>query len=501
MLTELTNKSADLATLALLLALTVLIAAVIARYFARRRQLAPLPAAPAEKDPLTGLLSRTSFERCVQQLAAQAEAEGCDVCALYASLDGFRLVNDTHGRTFGDQVLQASAKLIQSLAGQGAVLCRPGGDEFAVWLLAPRAAAEELAAKLVSAFAQPLQLQGRPVTLSLSVGLALAPEHGAGARILGLAAAAMHSVKRHGGGAHAVFESRIGAEHNEELAIARALREVLHDTAGGRGLELIYQPKIDATKLQVTAVEALLRWRHPTLGMVSPARFIPIAEKHGLMADIGRWVLESALRQAGEWHKASFSMRVAINVTGAQLRHGDFAAHLERALKTHGVPPDRLTCEVAESVAMESTEVTQRAFAQLAKLGVHVAVSEFGTGQADVAVLRRLAVRELKLDRSFVADVTRSKDAQAAVRAAVRLGHELAIRVVAEGVETQPQRDLLVYLGCDELQGHLFARPMSARAIAIWASDAATSLSQTFNPTLFKETQPLTALHTQQMQR
>jgi diguanylate cyclase (GGDEF)-like protein len=223
MLSELIHLPAQLAGPAVLLALAALVGAVVARALARRRRPAALPAASLEHDALTGLLSRAGFERSVQQLAAQAEAAGRDVCALYASLDGFRLVNDTHGRAFGDQVLQASARLIKSLAGQGAVVCRPGGDEFAVWLAAPRPAAEQLAAKLVNAFAQPLQLQGRPVALTLSVGVALAPEHGGAARILGLAAAAMHSVKRHGGAAHAVFEARIGTEHNEELAIARAL--------------------------------------------------------------------------------------------------------------------------------------------------------------------------------------------------------------------------------------------------------------------------------------
>jgi EAL domain-containing protein (putative c-di-GMP-specific phosphodiesterase class I) len=295
----------------------------------------------------------------------------------------------------------------------------------------------------------------------------------------------MRSVKRAGGGSHALFDPRVETEQREELKIAQDLRQAI----ARHELELVYQPKIDAASLQVTAVEALLRWKHAHLGMVSPARFIPIAEKHGLIGAIGNWVLDAALEQAAAWRKAGMRMRVAINVSGYQMRQDNFARLLETGLRAHGLQPNRFTCEITESVAMEDTQVTRRALARLGKLGVHVSIDDFGTGHSSLATLRRLPTQELKIDRAFVVDMVHDADARAIVEAILTMARTLGLRVVAEGVETTKQRDLLVQMGCDELQGYLFAKPMSARAIALWAMDAPASLAQTFRPSLFKDTQ------------
>jgi EAL domain-containing protein (putative c-di-GMP-specific phosphodiesterase class I) len=318
----------------------------------------------------------------------------------------------------------------------------------------------------------------------VSVGVALFPKHGGSVQLIQRAAAAMRAVKRSGGGSHALFDPRIETEQREELKIAQELRQAIARCE----LELVYQPKIDATSLQVTAVEALLRWKHPHLGMVSPARFIPIAEKHGLIESIGNWVLEAALDQAAAWRKAGLRMRVAINVSGFQMRQDDFARRLETGLRAHGLQPNRFTCEITESVAMEDTQVTRSAFDRLGKLGVHVSIDDFGTGHSSLATLRRLPAQELKIDRAFVADMATDPDARAIVEAVLTMARALGLRAVAEGVETPAQRDLLVQMGCDELQGYLFAKPMSARAIVLWAMDAPTSLAQTFRPSLFKDT-------------
>jgi len=224
--------------------------------------------------------------------------------------------------------------------------------------------------------------------------------------------------------------------------------------------------------------------------MVSPARFIPIAEKHGLIETIGNWVLESALEQAAHWRKAGLRMRVAINVSGYQMRQDDFARRLEEGLKKHSLQPNRFTCEITESVAMEDTQVTRRAFARLAKVGVHVSIDDFGVGHSSLAALRRIPAQELKIDRAFVVDMVSDDNARAIVQAVLTMARTLGLRVVAEGVETPAQRDLLVQMGCEELQGYVFAKPMSARAIALWAMDAPTSLQQTFRPSIFKETMP-----------
>jgi EAL domain-containing protein (putative c-di-GMP-specific phosphodiesterase class I) len=330
-----------------------------------------------------------------------------------------------------------------------------------------------------------MNVDGHDLELGVSVGLAVAPEHDAGPRLINKAAAAMRAVQRSGGGAHAVFDPHIEAAHNEELAIARELQE-----AAAKGqLELFFQPKIDARKLEVTTVEALLRWRHPAMGLVSPARFIPIAERQGLMEPLGHWVLQGALKQAAAWRSAGLRLRVAVNISGVQFRQDDFAVKLERALKTHGLPAGLLTCELAEATALEDTDATRRAFARLHKLGVQIAIGDFSGHARGLTALASLPVHEIKVGRTLVGALSSHVDARRTVEQVVEAARARGLRVVAEGVENEAQRDHAVRLGCDELQGHLFAKPMSARAVALWAVDASRNLAQTFRPSQFKDTQ------------
>ncbi len=483
MLTELIR---DPSSLAVLVALPM--AAAFGGAWAARRSLRAKPADPAGRrapaiDPITGLPGREQFESTLAEREATAERVGSELCVLSAGLDGFRLVNDSHGRAFGDRVLRAAAQRVRELCGSSAPLGRVGGDEFALAFVASREAGEVLARRIAESFGEALQVDGRSIFVGISIGISVSPDHGSGPRLLGNAAAAMRAVKRSGGGTHALFDPRIDAQHREEFAIARELRQAI----AKRELELLYQPKIDAASLQVTAVEALLRWRHPTLGVVSPTRFIPIAERHGMIESIGNWVLDTALKQAAAWREAGLRMRVAINVSGYQMRQDDFAVCLEKGLKKHRLQPGRFTCEITESVAMEDTAVTRRAFARLSKIGVHVSIDDFGTGYSSLAALRRLPAQELKIDQAFVTDIVHSDEARAIVRAVIDMARALDLEVVAEGVENEAQRDLLVRLGCDKLQGYLFAKPMSARAIAIWAADEPTEAAQSFRPSLFRE--------------
>ena len=448
---------------------------------------APAAAPDSQRDALTGLPSRARFEALLGDGLAASEKAGSDSCVLVAGVDGMRLVNDRHGTAFGDRLLVAVAARLRELCGPATPLARLDGDTFAVWLDAPREAGEKLAHRLCEAFATPLALNGQELSIGLSVGLAVAPEHGSNLRLLHRAAAAMHAVKRGGGGSHAVFDPRIEAEHGEEAMIARELQQAVVK----RQLELFYQPRLDATSLNVSAVEALLRWRHPTLGLVSPARFIPIAERHGLIDSIGGWALDAALKQAGTWRAAGLRLRVAVNVSGRQFRKDDFATKLERALKSHGLPPEAIVCEIAESAAIEGTEATRQAFARLHKLGVGVSIDDFGASPAAIEALHGVPAHEVKLDRALVAGVARHDDARLAVANALQALRPLNLRLVAQGIETEAQRNLVVQLGCDELQGYLFAKPMSARAVAIWAADAAATLAQTFQSTAFKDTLPM----------
>jgi diguanylate cyclase (GGDEF)-like protein len=467
----------------------LLIAGGLAWAVRGRLRPAPAPVARAESahavcDPVTGLMSRAAFELALAQALDTERGEGRNGALLYTGLDGFRLVNEGHGHAQGDRVLAAAAQRLRAVCGARVPMCRMAGDEFAIWINADSTTCELLAGRVSEALAGGVDLDGQRFAAGASVGLALFPKHGASAQLILRAATAMRAVKRAGGGSHALFDPRIENEQREELRLAQDLRVAV----SRRELELVYQPKIEASSLQVTAVEALLRWKHPQLGMVSPARFIPIAEKHGLIEPIGNWVLEAALAQAAMWRKAGMRMRVAINVSGFQMRQDDFAKRLKTGLRAHGLQPDRFTCEITESVAIEDTQVTRSAFDRLRELGVHVSIDDFGTGHSSLATLRRLPAQEIKIDRAFVADMASDAGARAIVEAILTMARALGRRVVAEGVETPAQRDLLVQLGCDELQGYLFAKPMSARAIALWAMDAPTSLAQTFKPSLFKDT-------------
>lgn len=447
------------------------------------------PGTPPAANPLTSLPTRERFEALLQERAIALEKSGHDGCLMTIGVDDLRLLRDDAGAPAADQALAAAAVRLRQCVGATTPLARVDGDTFALWLDAPREAAEKLAARLLQAFDAPLQAGGRDCHVGVSIGVALAPEHGSGIRLLGRAAAAMLSVRRSGGHAHAVFDARIDANHNEELLIARELQHAVVK----RQLELFFQPRVDAATLQVTAVEALLRWRHPNLGLVSPARFIPVAERHGLIETIGGWALDAALRQAALWRQAGLKLRVAVNISGVQFRQDDFAARLERGLKSHGIPADALICELTQAVAMENTEATRQAFARLGKLGVPVSIDDFAAGAAGLAALSHQPVRELQIDRATVAALHRSVDARAMVESAVQAARELGLNVVAEGVETEAQRDAAVRLGCQQLQGYLVARPMSARAVVLWAADAPSALAQTLQPNGFKDTLPMAA--------
>jgi diguanylate cyclase (GGDEF)-like protein len=456
------------------------------RLAARAVQRAAARAAAAEIDPVTGLMTRARFELALQDGLLAAEKKGVDSCVLHVGLDGLRLALGDHTPDFADKVLATVAARLRTLGGTSTPMARLAGDEFVMWLSVPGDVGEKLASRITQAFAAPLTVDGVELELGVSAGLALAPEHGSGPRLIQKAAAATHSVQRSGGGAHAVFDPRIEAAHNDELSIARELQAAF--TKGQ--LELFFQPKIDARRLEVTAVEALLRWRHPSMGLVSPARFIPIAERQGLIEPLGQWVLDGAVKQAAAWRTAGLRMRVAVNIAGAQFRHDDFANKLERTLKTHGLPAALLTCEITEPVALENTEATRRAFARLHKLGVLLAVGDFAGHETGLAALAALPVHEVKVGRTLVAALSNDGDARHTVEQIVTSVRPRGVRVVAEGVENEAQRDQAVRLGCDDLQGYLFAKPMSARAVALWAVDASRNLAQTFRPSSFKDTQP-----------
>ncbi|CAM3858390.1 putative bifunctional diguanylate cyclase/phosphodiesterase [Roseateles saccharophilus] len=428
-------------------------------------------------DPLTDLPNRKLFEDRLAHAVAihkrlddrPGERAHGTLAVLFIDLDGFKPVNDSFGHGAGDLVLTEVARRLGQSARAGDTVARVGGDEFLLLMedVGTVADCTALAARLCEALRAPIKLGGQAIEISASIGIAAAPGHGERDRLIAHADAAMYAAKRAGGNGYTLFESRMDADAHAQLSLQAELRH-----AAERGeLMLYYQPKIAGRGGQIHSVEALLRWRHPRRGLIGPAEFIPLAERFGFIAQVGQWVVEETCRQMHEWSAQGVHIRVAINLSAQQLRDADLAGKIGRAIRCYDIAPDRLLCEITESAAMEDVESTQRVFDGLARIGIFLSIDDFGTGFSSLGYLRRLPAKQLKIDRSFVQDLETSPDARAIVDAVVQLAHALGLKVVAEGVETEAQRAILVALGSDELQGYLFARPMPAMDLLDWMLD------------------------------
>ena len=486
-------STGTLAVLAAVGSVAVLLAMTLASLAeARSRQAAQRAKGSAQqqavRDTLTDLPNRQMFETTLAQAVQKADAAQHRLALLFINIDGFKPINESFGHRGGDRILREMAKRLRTLA-RPHMAARLGGDEYLL-LLPDDPNNEEVArqaTRVLDAFSQPCRLDGRETTLSCSVGIAMYPDNGALSRLIAHADAAMRSAKGMGGASYCFFEARMsGPSAVKQVDLLRDLRLAL---AQGE-LQLFYQPKIDAPSGEITAAEALLRWHHPTRGIISPGVFIPIAERFGLIGAIGEWVISEACHQARIWRDEGLRMRVAINLSVHQLRKADLPERIEAALKTHGINPQLLTCEITESDAMEDTEATMKIFNALNTLGVHLSIDDFGTGYSSLSTLRKMRPGELKIDQSFVSDLETSADARAVVEAVVNLAKALEIRVVAEGVETEGQREILRTTGCNELQGYLFAKPMSAKALGLWAINDVGPRALAFRKSLFKETLP-----------
>jgi diguanylate cyclase (GGDEF)-like protein len=439
----------------------------------------------AFRDALTGLPNRLLFDDRVGSAVDRCTRDGCTLAVLFVDLDGFKPVNDSFGHAVGDGVLREMARRIAAQARATDTVARVGGDEFVLLLEGgpDTTAAAQIAQRIIDALTQPVTGGGHEVRLSCSVGIAMYPSDGPREQLLTHADAAMYAAKRVGGGAYAFFEPHMNAGVREQIDLQRDLRMALE-----RGeIELHYQPKINTQRGMVSGVEALARWRHPVRGMVPPGVFIPVAERFGLIGFLGNWVIEEACRQMSEWRDQGLRLRVAINLSVHQLRQGDLVQRIQAALDKHHLDPAQLTFEITESVAMEDAEGTRKVLEQLGALGVKLSIDDFGTGYSSLAYLRQLQAGELKIDRSFVQDLETSADARAIVEAIVQLAHALGLKVVAEGVETAAQRDVLTDLHCGELQGYLFARPMPPAVMAEWAAGIDRPTELKFAPSAFLE--------------
>jgi len=440
-------------------------------------------------DPLTALPNRLLFEERLNQTLQRVGRTPSAMAVLFIDLDGFKPINDSFGHAAGDVVLREVGSRLLELAGPSGTAARVGGDEFLLLVPQPGSAdgAAAVAQQALEVLARPYKLPNRgEVKLSCSIGIALFPEHGSTAKLIANADAAMYAAKRTGGSTYAFFEARMDLDVREQVELQTELRLALER----QQLRLYYQPKIHAASGQVTGVEALIRWDHPLRGLMSPEVFIPVAERFGLIGHIGNWVIEESCRQIRQWLDLGLRMRVAVNLSMHQLRQDDLVPRIRRALDAHRVDPALLTFEITESVAMEDTQATMRSFGHLARIGASLSIDDFGTGYSSLAYLRKLPARQLKIDRGFVADIEHSSDALAVVDAVIKLAHALGLKVVAEGVETERQRDVLLGLRCDELQGYLFARPMPAQMLTVWAMKEDDGHDIEFRHSLFQSHLP-----------
>lgn len=437
-----------------------------------------------DHDELTGLLAPGAFDTLLDQAVQQANHSGGSICVLCIALDNFGLISDGFGRAISDRILREVAGRLNACAGAQSPVCRVAGTEFAFivngGLAIGRLASERVKVEMIKPFEWLMTSTG----LTCSIGLAIYPENGRRERLLDNAAMAMRNVKLNGGDAFCQFDAKMGVELRQQAALVNDLRSALEKGQ----FELFFQPKIDALSLQVTAAEALLRWHHPERGLVSPVIFIPLAEKYGLMGSIGNWVIDEACRTAAHWKESGLRMRVAVNISGYQMREDDLVERIEAALRRYELRPERFTCEITESVAMENTTVTRLTFDKMRKAGFHVSIDDFGTGYSSLAALRRLPAAELKIDRAFVVDLLESKDARLIASSIINMAKALNLRVVAEGVETTGQRDLLVKMGCDELQGFLFSLPVTAQELQRMALDRHSPENAEFRDSLFATT-------------
>jgi diguanylate cyclase (GGDEF)-like protein len=424
-------------------------------------------------DPLTGLPNRLLFEDRLAQALLRSERAKKSVRGLrerigvlFIDIDGFKPVNDSFGHAAGDEVIRQVAQRLRAEARNEDTVSRVGGDQFLVLMEGASSGNDcvVLATRIGEAIKVPFRIVDRKILISVSIGVVVYPDHGESTKLLAQADSAMQAAKRAGRGTYALFESHMHENAADQLDLINDLRQAIEL----KQLELQYQPKIDGKRHLICGVEALLRWHHPRRGSISPALFIPIAERFGFINSLGAWVIEEACRQMSEWSKDSLQMRVAINLSVHQLREPDLVGRIESALARHGVRSSNLLCEITESVAMQDIAATQRTLDGLGKIGVYLSIDDFGTGYSSLSYLRQLPARQLKIDRTFINDLDTSDDAKAVVDGVVRLAHALGLRVVAEGVETASQRDILLRLGCDELQGYFFAHPMSATRLLAW---------------------------------
>lgn len=416
----------------------------------------------AHYDALTHLPNRMLFLERFQEAINRANRWGSVVGLLFIDLDRFKTINDSLGHPVGDQLLQSVAERMTECVRKSDTVARLGGDEFAVLLdeLHHSQEAVTVAQKLLDALAKPFTLAGYELFTSLSIGISCYPQDGDDVNtLLQNADTAMYRAKEQGRNAYRCFSAKMNVIALERLVMANNLRQALER----REFLLHYQPIIDLSSRTITAVEALIRWQHPELGLIPPAKFIPLAEETGLINPIGEWVLETACAQAKTWQRSGFHpMRMAINLSADQFRQPYLIRQLDSILGKTSLDARWLELEITESMAMVDPEGTQKVLAELNTMGIRIAVDDFGTGYSSLGYLKRFPIDYLKIDQSFVRDIPEDQNGIAITKTIIAMAKTLKQRVIAEGVEKDEQLAFLTACECEEGQGYFFSRPRTA---------------------------------------
>lgn len=434
-------------------------------------------------DNLTGLpnleLLRDRTSKALSTLSRNAQ----QVALLYMDIDGFKDVNDSLGHACGDTLIRELGSRLQGLLRSSDTLCRATGDEFVI-LMPDVENAESvglLAERILHGLQRPFLLHGHLQTISLSLGAAVAPHDGQDCEtLLRNAETAMYQAKQDGRQTWRFFDSTMNQQALARLQLLNDLRQAIAQ----HQLQLYYQPQIDLASGRLSGVEALVRWQHPVRGMISPAEFIPAAEESRLIIPLGEWVLRQACAQAASWQRQGLALpQVAVNISAIQLQHGHLEESVLQALADSHLPASLLELEITESSLVDKTEQVIDSLKRLKAMGVNLSIDDFGTGYSSLAYLQTLAVDKLKIDQSFVRDLTLNQDNRAIVSAIVQMAHTLGLACIAEGVESQDIAAALHRLGCQQAQGYLYARPLPADELqtllhdwpaAHWAQDGAT---------------------------
>lgn len=415
----------------------------------------------AYHDALTALPNRTLLYDRLSQALAAARRNGQKIAVLFLDLDRFKTINDSLGHSIGDQLLTNVAMRLRACTREEDTVARLGGDEFVITLTGIRDAADAAVAakRFMQAMADPFVLENHSATVGYSIGISIFPDHGTDAEtLIKNADSAMYSAKENGRHNFRFFTADMNAHALERLTLENALRSALPNSE----LFLMYQPQMDVATGKIVGLEALLRWKHPTLGLIPPDRFIRIAENTGLILPIGDWVLKTACTQARKWQESgSPPVTVGVNVSAVQFRHEGFCDRVQAVLQETGLTPEYLDLELTESVLLADADLTLSVLQELKSMGVTLTIDDFGTGYSSLSYLRRFPVSKLKVDRSFIRDVAIDSDDAALTGAIISMAHNLNLRVIAEGVEEEEQMSFLRAHQCNEIQGFYFRRPLT----------------------------------------